>query len=439
MVNKIPFLKILLLCFSVGSHHLVAQINQPETPVFDTFQKQTTASNNNLPFTNKSFYQNQKNTTTNEKNFKKTDPIANIHKEVKSKPNYSNSKIITYQLPSYKGKGVNYYKNAFEELKAMKQTDYSTTKATFAVENAFYEETKNFDAFQQTINNISNFLKQKMDDYGYNKQSNFAKNIMIFQFFSDTLKVNKHTLHYPIAYDFDDYMGNNDWSKMFVTKLLETNKGQCNSMPRLYLLIADAMEAEAYLSLSPNHSYIKFPDDKRNWINVELTSKVFPSDALMMQFGHINAVALQNKVYMQPLNKKELLAQNMIDLALGYVQKFGYDAFVNTILNEALQLHPVNMTGIQLQSNYYTILSEYVMQQLGISEANFQEIKNHPKALALYQKRIAQYTLEDNLGYAPMPEEKYQQWLNTIREKQTLQQKQALLNSLKIKATKTID
>lgn len=212
MVNKIPFLKILLLCFSVGSHHLVAQINQPETPVFDTFQKQTTASNNNLPFTNKSFYQNQKNTTTNEKNFKKTDPIANIHKEVKSKPNYSNSKIITYQLPSYKGKGVNYYKNAFEELKAMKQTDYSTTKATFAVENAFYEETRNFDAFQQTINNISNFLKQKMDDYGYNKQSNFAKNIMIFQFFSDTLKVNKHTLHYPIAYDFDDYMGDNDWS-----------------------------------------------------------------------------------------------------------------------------------------------------------------------------------------------------------------------------------
>src|SRR5690606_22632601 len=119
------------------------------------------------------------------------------------------------------------------------------------------EGQQDYEEFNSIVNQTGDFLREKMDELGYDKESNLAKNFMLFQFFSDTLEIKSRDLkHLPLEYDFEDYMGINDWSKMFVSKLLETGKGQCNSLPRLYLILAEEIGAEAFLSLSPNHSYI---------------------------------------------------------------------------------------------------------------------------------------------------------------------------------------
>ena len=71
-----------------------------------------------------------------------------------------------------------------------------------------------------------------MDELGYDKESNLAKNFMLFQFFSDTLEIKSKDLkHLPFKYDFDDYMGIKDWSKMFVSKLLEQEKASAIPYP----------------------------------------------------------------------------------------------------------------------------------------------------------------------------------------------------------------
>ena len=132
----------------------------------------------------------------------------------------------------------------------MSNSNFSIKKAIFTIENAFYEEAENYNEFEDVITETGDFLREKMNELGYNPDSNLAKNFLLFQFFSDTLQIKSKSLkHLPLKYDFDDYMGKDDWSKMFVKKLLETGKGQCNSLPELYLILAEEIDAEANLCL----------------------------------------------------------------------------------------------------------------------------------------------------------------------------------------------
>jgi hypothetical protein len=139
---------------------------------------------------------------------------------------------------------------------------------------------------------------------------------MLFQFFSEELKLGNQK-HLPFKYDFQDYMGINDYSKMFVTKLIHSGSGQCHSMPLLYLILAEEIGAEAFLSFSPNHSYIKFQDDKNKWFNIELTNGMLTASSFMLNSGFIKAEAMQSEIYMQNLSKQELLSQLYVDLASG--------------------------------------------------------------------------------------------------------------------------
>jgi len=263
--------------------------------------------------------------------------------------------IINYNLPSKENiSGTEYYRKAFNKISEMDENEFSVKEVTFLIENAYHEEKENADAFNQIIKQTGKFLLQKLDEFGYNKNSNVAKNFILFQFFADTLQVKSKDLkHLPITYDFNDYMGNKDWSKMFVTKLLFSNKGQCNSMPRLYLILAEEIGAEAFLALSPNHSYIRFRDEMNYWYNVELTNQMFTTNSMILRSGYIKSEALQNKVYMSNLTKKELLSLMLVDLANGYIHKFGYDEFVKQIIDKSLKLYPKSEMGNYYLGRYY--------------------------------------------------------------------------------------
>ncbi|WP_152538240.1 hypothetical protein [Aquimarina megaterium] len=341
-----------------------------------------------------------------------------------------------YSLPSYGNKvGASYYRRAFEKLQNMSSSDFSIKKAIFTIENAFYEETNSYDEFDTTIKQTGDFLREKMTELGYDSQSNLAKIFLLFQFFSDTLQIrSKNVKHLPLTYDFNDYMGKDDWSKMFVKKLLETGKGQCNSLPQLYLILAEEIGAEANLALSPNHSYIKFQDDQKwKWYNVELTNGMLTTDAFILQSGYVKAEALQNKIYMHPLSKKQLQSHLTMNLALGYIQKFGYDEFVNEMISNALTLDPSNAQAYQVKSNYATIKVKYALDKLGIGKENFDEIKKHPMAIQLYKNMIAQYKIVDKLGHQEMPPDEYQRWLASVKEESNKQQNIELKTKLNTK------
>ncbi|MDZ7741028.1 MAG: hypothetical protein U5Q03_04580 [Bacteroidota bacterium] len=87
--------------------------------------------------------------------------------------------------------------------------------------------------FENSIQQAAKICELSMLENKINPNDNFAKNLTIFNYMSDTVQVKlsgqeKILTHYPIKYDFEDYMGNDNWSNMFVSKLMATNSGQCH-------------------------------------------------------------------------------------------------------------------------------------------------------------------------------------------------------------------
>lgn len=326
-----------------------------------------------------------------------------------------------YNLPSFSNvKETEFYHKAFDQLSAMNPDDFLIKEATFIIENAFYEEQKDYDEFDKIVKETGVFLRKKMKELNYDQNSNLAKNLMLFQFFSDTLELKKENLkHLPFKYDFEDYLGSEDWTKMFVHKLLETGSGQCNSLPRLYLILAEEIEAEAFLALSPNHSYIKFRDDDDNWYNIELTNGMFTVDSFVLQSGYIKSEALINGIYMEALTNRQLLSLLIADFAQGYVQKFGYSPFVKTMVNKALAIDSNSLNANMLNSNFLTIQFEHAAHQVGINPRDNQDLQNiryYPPIVAMLYETNAQYQKIDDLGYEYMPVQAYQNWLNDLMD-----------------------
>ena len=214
----------------------------------------------------------------------------------------------------------------------------------------------------------------------------------------------------------------------------------------LYLTLAEQIGAVAYLSQSPNHSYIKFQDEKGKWYNLELTNGMFTVSSFILNNGFIRSEAIQNNIYMQNMTKKELLSQFFTDLASGYIHKFGYDEFVEKVTNKALELNPNSITANMNKANFNTERLKYVVHSLGIDPSNQQsreEILNYPEAVEILRNMHKQYEVIDNLGFQQMPAEAYEKWLGSLqttknkqdneKEKEALQRLTKTLNEAKRK------
>ncbi|MDR2978858.1 MAG: hypothetical protein LBV02_00200, partial [Bacteroidales bacterium] len=132
-----------------------------------------------------------------------------------------------------------------------------------------------------------------------------------------------------------------------------SNIGQCYSMPLYYLILAEAMDSEAYWSLSPKHGLVKIKDGKGNWYNIELTCQSILSDAHYANNSYIKVEALQNKIYLEPLDKAQTVAFQLLVLAKNYRGKYGFDDFYLKCVNSVPQYIPNNVDALKMQAGYY--------------------------------------------------------------------------------------
>ena len=332
---------------------------------------------------------------------------------------FTDNKNIDYNFKSLSNvKGTELYREVFDKMLTLNIENYSVKDAVFQIENAYSGNLQDKAEFDKIIKNTGEFLISKMNELNYDTNSNSAKNFMLFEFFSETLQLKSNGIkHLPLKYDFEDYRGVKDYSKMFVTKLLRTQTGQCHSMPLLYLILAEEIGAVAYLSVCPEHSYIKFQDEDEKWYNVELTNGMFTATTLILNSGFIKSEALQNKIYMQNHTKPQLLSRLYSDLAMGYIHKFGYDEFVEKVIDKSLEIYPQNITSQMVKSNYETERFKYVLQQIGVTPQNKQSIQlleKYPEAIEVLKKREEQYRTIDNLGFETMSPQQYENWLLSL-------------------------
>lgn len=333
-------------------------------------------------------------------------------------------------------KGTDSYYRAFDNLTKFDPENYSITDAVFIVENAYNNNDRNFQAaYQQQVQKATKIIRQEIKKSGIQESDNVAKNLSIFKYFAQDTKQDGKIIHKAIKYDFDDYMGAKEYSKMFVSKLMKTNSGQCHSMPLLYLILAEQIGAEAFLVMSPNHSYIRFKDNDGEVLSVELTNGMFSANSFVLNSGYIKAEALKNKLYMQNLTKKDVLSQTYVDLASGYIHKFGYDEFVAKVLGKALELNPNNINATLWKSNTDQMRFMQACNRLGIDPENkeqLQKIRNYPPLEDQFLDIKAGFDYIDQSGFALMPSEQYEKWLGSLQTVENKQKSEEIAERLRI-------
>jgi len=336
------------------------------------------------------------------------------------------------------------YRIAFEKLLRMNPNNFSITKALFIVESAYDEKSKlTYEQFMQSIYKGATIVKQLLKREGLSGNDNLTLNYGIQKLFKQTNSYynsrTKQTYSVaPIKYDFEDYRGEKDYSKMFVTKLVKTGSGQCHSMPLLYLALAEALNAKAWLSLAPQHSFIQFMDNQNNLMNFETTNGNVVSSTWLTQSGYVNAMALNNKTYLDTLSQKNLYGQMMSDLLLGYMNKYGYDKFAEQMRQQILAINPNNLTAKVIDANIKTQIAMKKIQALG--KPKEEDLPKYPDAYKAYQAMQASYTAVENTGFQDMPKEAYQKWLKSMEKEKKSQKNKELQEKMRkeIEALKKI-
>lgn len=321
------------------------------------------------------------------------------------------------------------YRLAFNDIQNMLEgkTVLSFKEAVFKTENAYFNNNISHAIFYRKINEFERFttngvLVNNLTNYSQNDSSNFKLNGLIYNLFRDTLLLIEDTIYklkLPLNYNFEDFLGKAKWENTFVTKLLVSNQGTCRSLPYLYKILADEIGAKCWLSLAPQHIYIKNYSKKLGWYNTELTSKEFPTEGWVMASGYITLKAIQNGIFMDTLSTKQCVALCLVDLANGYNRKLNFkeQTFVLNCCNLSLKYFPANINAMLLKAE--TLKDVYLLNKENEIGKN-----THKEMLELYLKIY-------NLGYREMPEQMYIDWMKSLITQKDKYINKKIVNALK--------
>ncbi len=110
-------------------------------------------------------------------------------------------------------------------------------------------------------------------------------------------------------YDFDDPLGTKLTNKL-LHNYMESRKGNCISMPFLFILLGDRLGLDVTASTAPLHVFVKFTDSATGQVyNLETTSGANPTrDAWYREKMPMTDQAIANRIYMATLTRKETVA-----------------------------------------------------------------------------------------------------------------------------------
>ena len=297
---------------------------------------------------------------------------------------------------------------------------FSIAKAVYLSESAFYDSASRpgWDQFEKSIAKRAGLVRQILKREGLSEKNGIAVNYAIQKLYSqdnsfyDSATRRQYTVP-KLRYDFEDYMGDKDWTKMFVMKLFRTGTGQCHSMPLVYLCLAEQLNAKAYLSLAPNHSFVQYFDPRGQRYNFEATNGNLVTQLWLMQSTYINASALKNGTYLDTLSSRKLYAQCLGDLLLTYLMKTRrYDDLADQMIRKILEIDPQNTTALMETAN--RDYAAFLRARAVWGNPPADDYPKYPLLYAAYQKLEGSEQRVAATGFQEMPREVYEQWLRSL-------------------------
>lgn len=220
----------------------------------------------------------------------------------------------------------------------------------------------------------------------------------------------------PFRYDLDDPFGENISNKLLST-YLATRKGNCISMPMLFIILGQKLGIDVTAATAPNHVFVKYRDDAGQWHNLEATSGAgFTRDVWMRQQFPMSDEALASGIYMRPLTKKETVVVMVGTLLELYDQQQMHQQRI-ALARLALEFDPRHVAAILHQhSATLRIYRLLVKQRSDVNpvESQVQALRLDVTLRALYEEAIA-------LGWRPLDpaaEKRYRQSVQRARSTQ---------------------
>jgi regulator of sirC expression with transglutaminase-like and TPR domain len=147
----------------------------------------------------------------------------------------------------------------------------------------------------------------------------------------------------PFTYDHDDPLGLNVQNKLLST-YLRTRRGNCVSMPTLFLILADRLGLNVSFGTAPLHVFIRYTDPQGRTFNIETTSGAnLARPEWYRQNLPMTDKAIQSGLYMRTLTRRETVAhmastvmearlnegkfQDAIDVGTAILEQFPRDGY----------------------------------------------------------------------------------------------------------------
>lgn len=206
----------------------------------------------------------------------------------------------------------------------------------------------------------------------------------------------------PFAYDHGDPLGQ-DIRNMLLPVYLATRRGNCVSMPILFLILAERIGLDVALATAPLHMFVRWRDESGGTLNLETTSGAHPArDAWFRENMPMSERALANGLYMRSLGRREAVAAMaglLLDHLLGEAR---YD--------DAIQVADVILA--HAPSDVYAMLKKATACG-HIIRTEFQArypipfqipLPRRPRYLALQRSNDALFAAAEALGWQPEDE-----------------------------------
>lgn len=151
--------------------------------------------------------------------------------------------------------------------------------------------------------------------------------------------------HQPYGYDFSDPYGKTISHKL-LPNYLASKKGNCVSMPFLFVILGQRLGIEVTAATAPEHIFAKFKDESGNWISLETTSGANPArDIWIRQQNPMTDESVANGIYLRPLSKKETVALMVDTLIEDFIHKHQYEKAIEAS-DLVLEYHPKSVEAM---------------------------------------------------------------------------------------------
>jgi regulator of sirC expression with transglutaminase-like and TPR domain len=172
--------------------------------------------------------------------------------------------------------------------------------------------------------------------------------------------------HRPFGYDLDDPRGQNLQNKV-LAHYMASRRGNCVSMPTLFLVLGERLGLDVTLSTAPLHVFVKWTDDaNRQTYNLETTSGAGGTrDSYYRERMPMTDEAIANGVYMKTLTRKEAVSAMATTLLEHLLATKRYEAAiaVSDVLLEAYPAYAYVM--VKKGTAYYRMLDAIIVRKHG--------------------------------------------------------------------------